>query len=109
MTKVVPTVKSATKLVQYVGFYLHCKMLEKRKERKCFAGSFSCTRVDSSVRITWRFHARGGVFILVQQVQGGLGEAISLNCGLLSCLLGHAQTCVRYPCTGCIMCMYTMY
>ena len=34
MTKVVPTVKSATELVQYVGFYLHCKMLERRKERK---------------------------------------------------------------------------
>ena len=25
MIKVVPTVKSATELVQYVGFYLYCK------------------------------------------------------------------------------------
>ena len=82
MTKVVPTVKSATELVQYVGFLpilQNAQKKERKKERKCFTGSFSCTRVDSSVHITWRFHARGGVFILVQQVQGGLGKAISLN------------------------------
>ena len=53
---------------------LHCSRHHKSvtlRPKQCFGPFSSDKLVDSPFRITWRFHARGGVSVLVQKVQGG--------------------------------------